>query len=341
MSINKTTATFLLGITLAFGQMEAYAYSGLYAFGDSLSDMGGSSAAEMSLHNTLGFCDPAHPCPIYDNGRFSNGPVAIEYVAQALNIANVHGYAVAGSTSGIGNYIDDGNASTLGNGIQIPPFINIPALPGMDQQLDTFAAQTNGVADPNALYFVWGGSNDLFAAGNNASAQTAIDAASNITKFVGNLAGMGAQHIVVANLPNIGLTPEAASNSQAQLAASSYSVGFNQLLAGGLNSLYASFPTLDLVQFDTYGLFNQIYFNPALYGFSNVTDACFDGLSVCTNPDSYLFMDNVHPTTRTHEILGAAIVSAVPLPPSMLFFVTGIFGWLFHSKVRVNSSYKA
>jgi hypothetical protein len=37
-----------------------------------------------------------------------------------------------------------------------------------------------------------GGSNDLFAAGNNASAQTAIDAASNITKFFGELAGMGA-----------------------------------------------------------------------------------------------------------------------------------------------------
>jgi phospholipase/lecithinase/hemolysin len=137
------------------------------------------------------------------------------------------------------------------------------------------------------------------------------------------------------------LTPEAVGDPLTQLGANSYSVGFNQLLAGGLNSLYASFPTLDLVQFDTYGLFNQIYFNPALYGFSNVTDACFDGLSVCTNPDSYLFMDNVHPTTRTHEILGAAIVSAVPLPPSMLFFVTGIFGWLFHSKVRVNSSYKA
>lgn len=338
MSINKTTATFLLGITLAFGQMEAYAFSGLYAFGDSLSDMGSSAAAKMSLNNTIGFCDPAHPCPIYDKGRFSNGSVAIEYVAQTLNIANVHGYAVAGSTSGVGNYIDGGSASTSGTGF---PFIGIPAFPGMKQQLDTFAAQTNRIADPNALYFVWGGSNDLFAAGTNASAQTAYDAALNITTFVGTLAGMGAQHIVVANLPNLGLTPEAVGDPLTQLGATSYSVGFNQLLAGGLNSLYASFPTLDLVQFDTYSLFNQIYFNPALYGFTNVTDACFDGISLCATPDSYLFMDNVHPTTRTHEILGAAIVSAVPLPPSILFFVTGIFGWLFHSKVRVNSSHKA
>jgi phospholipase/lecithinase/hemolysin len=341
MSINKTTATFLLGITLAFGQMEAYAFSGLYAFGDSLSDMGSSAAAKMSLNNTIGFCDPAHPCPPYDKGRISNGQVAIEYVAQALNIANVNGYAVAGSTSGIGNYIDGGSASTPGTGIKIPPLIDIPAFPGMKQQLDTFAAHTNGIADPNALYFVWGGSNDLFAAENNASTQTAVDAASNITKFVGELAGMGAQHIVVANLPNLGLTPEAVGDPLTQLGANSYSVGFNQLLAGGLNSLYASFPTLDLVQFDTYSLFNQIYFNPALYGFTNVTDACFDGISLCATPDSYLFMDNVHPTTRTHEILGAAIVSAVPLSPSMLFFVTGIFGWLFHSKVRVNSSHKA
>jgi phospholipase/lecithinase/hemolysin len=152
MSINKTTATFLLGITLAFGQMEAYAFSGLYAFGDSLSDMGSSTDAEMSLNHIIGFCDPAHPCPPYFEGRISNDQVAIEYVAQALNIANVHGYAVAGSTSGIGNYVDGGSASTSGTGF---PFIGIPALPGMKQQLDTFATHTKGIADPNALYFVW------------------------------------------------------------------------------------------------------------------------------------------------------------------------------------------
>lgn len=341
MSINKTTATLLLGITLSFGQTQAHAYSGLYAFGDSLSDMGSSAAAEMSLHNTLGFCDPTHPCPPYDNGRISNGPIAIEYVAQALNIANVHGYAVAGSTSGVGNYIDGGNASTSGSGFQIPPFISIPPFPGMAQQLLTFASQTNGVADPNALYFVWGGSNDLFAAGANTSAQTVYDAALNITNFVGELAGMGAQHIVVANLPNIGLTPEAVGNPLVQQVASSYSIGFNQLLAGGLNSLQAANPTLDLVQFDTYSLFNQIYANPALYGFSNVTEACFDGITACANPDSYLFMDNVHPTTRTHEIFGAAIVSAVPLSPSLLFFVTGIFGWLINGRVRTGSRNQA
>ena len=338
MSINKTTATLLLGMTLALSQTAAYAYSGLYAFGDSLTDMGG--AAEMSLHDSLGFCDPTHPCPPYDNGRISNGPVAIEYVARALNITNVYGYAVAGSTSGVGNYIDGGSASTPGTGFNIPLVGTIPPLPGMAQQLQTFATN-HSVADPNALYFVWGGSNDLFAAGANASAQTAYDAALNITNFVGTLAGMGAQHIVVANLPNIGLTPEAASNPLAQLGASSYSVGFNQLLAGGLNSLHGGFPTLDLVQFDTYSLFNRIYANPALYGFSNVTNACFDGVSLCADPGSYLFMDNVHPTTRTHEIFGAAIVSAVPLSPSLLFFVTGIFGWLVNSKTRAGLRNKA
>lgn len=248
MHINKTTAALILGITLAFSQSQVHAYTGLYAFGDSLSDMGGSSASEMSLYNTLGFCDPTHPCPAYDTGRFSNGMVAVEYVAQTLNIANVHGYAVAGSTSGIGNYIDSGSASTSGTGF---PFIGIPPLPGMAQQLQTFKTQTNSVADPNALYFVWGGSNDLFAAGANASQQTVYDAALNISHFVGELAGMGAQQIVVANLPNIGLTPEASSNQQAQQGASIFSIGFNQILAGTLNSVSAAYPTLDLVQFDT------------------------------------------------------------------------------------------
>jgi len=48
--------------------------SQLFSFGDSLSDNGNSKSVSQ---NALGFTFP--PAPYYD-GRYSNGPVAVEYL---------------------------------------------------------------------------------------------------------------------------------------------------------------------------------------------------------------------------------------------------------------------
>ena len=69
-------------------------YSAMYVFGDSLSDNGNIPAAS-------GYRPSA---PYYD-GRFSNGPVAVEYLANNLGIgaADFHDYAVGGATTGLDN----------------------------------------------------------------------------------------------------------------------------------------------------------------------------------------------------------------------------------------------
>ena len=104
---------------MAGGNVWAAPFSSLYVFGDSLSDAGSSPSSVMSLYNTLGFCDPLHPCGFfgpYFEGRISNGPVAPEYLATSLGVtgANFHSYAVAGATSGFGNEVDLGNAANSG-----------------------------------------------------------------------------------------------------------------------------------------------------------------------------------------------------------------------------------
>lgn len=80
----------------------ATAFTGLYAFGDSLSDWGSSPFSVLSIYKLMDpdGCDPMHPCPPYYEGRYSNGPVAVEYLAVSVAPANFYNFAVSGATSG-------------------------------------------------------------------------------------------------------------------------------------------------------------------------------------------------------------------------------------------------
>src|SRR5882672_4728589 len=80
----------------------------LFVFGDSLSDAGNSGLATSAA---TGFTFPPSP---YSDGRFSNGPVAVEYLWNLYNPGNPGGlkpslaggtdYAMGGATTGIQNY---------------------------------------------------------------------------------------------------------------------------------------------------------------------------------------------------------------------------------------------
>lgn len=119
---------------LAGANVWASAFTGLYAFGDSLSDAGNSPSAVLSIYKLLGNnCDPFHPCPPYYNGRYSNGAVAVEQLAASIlpgggSPANFFNFAVSGSTTGIGNYGDGGTATSAG----------VYGLPGMVQQMGLY-----------------------------------------------------------------------------------------------------------------------------------------------------------------------------------------------------------
>ena len=148
MTLVAVSALLLSGL---FSGVNASAapFTSLYAFGDSLSDSGASPSAVTSLYKILGNnCDPTHLCPPYFDGRISNGPVASERLAEALFPAgvtstNFRSYAVAGAGSG-----DQNSGFNLGGMIE---------LPGMKQEFDLYKSDSSGVADPNALYFIWGG----------------------------------------------------------------------------------------------------------------------------------------------------------------------------------------
>lgn len=317
-------------VLLLTSSQPASAFSSVYAFGDSLSDTGNSESSIFSIYNILGQCHPARPCPPYDQGRYSNGPVAVERFADAIlpggsNVDNFHNFSVAGSTTGIGNAGDGGAQTKTG------AFL----LPGMAQQIGAFLSGFSGHADTNALYFVWGGAND-YVAGDSAQS-----AAQNIADYVDLLAEIGAQTIMVPNLPDLSLTPsiKALGNQEVNLARS-FSLDFNQTLTELLNTISISQPNTQIKQFDSYGFFNTIFQNPGAYGFDDVTTACVSLPTICSNPETHVFWDGFHPTAQMHALAAGAMVSQIPLPAAIWLFFSGLIPLFlrqpYSAQIRIN-----
>ncbi len=285
----------LFAILLMFSCLAlAGSYNGVVVYGDSLSDNG----------NLFGAID--YPPPPYWNGRFSNGPVAVEQLAGDLGVG-LTDWAWGGATSGIGNVVDGGDEQNLG----------LLGLPGMT----TSYALTVGSITPQmaagSLFMVWGGANDFSS--NGLTMQTADNAVNYIMGIVNGLQAIGVQHIFVPGMPDLGKTPEYISQGHGSLG-SAISAYFNSELVQALQGKNVQY-------FDTYALMDDVIANPTKYGFTNVTDPCFDGINVCSNPNQYLFWDDFHPTTYADSILADNFLETVtPEPATFIMLGTGVIG---------------
>ncbi len=289
-----------LVVSLASGQ--AFAYSALYAFGDSLSDSGNVSVL-------TGGTVPAAP---YAPGRFSNGPVWVEVLAANLGLAA--NPALLGGT----NY-------AFGGAVTGAPFAS--STPTLSAQVNSlYLPSVGGAADPNALYVVWGGGNDVRNIGQGLNPPLAIgNSVSNILGIVSTLAAAGAQNFLVVNLPDIGLTPEAAAGGPiAQAGATGLSVAFNNGLAANLPGLAAGLG-INVMTLDAFGFLNSVIANAPGNGFTNTTAPCYvSGPTACANPNEYIFWDGIHPTAAAHQLLGQLATAAViPVPPAAFLLLSG------------------
>ena len=288
----------------------------LYVFGDSLSDGG-------NAYLRTGGLFPPFP---YDQ-RFSNGPVAVERLAANLGIpltpslAGGTNYAVGGSATG--QVPVPGTSSTTDNYITVgyPVFAPFFSNTGIEAQVGAFAALPPAFNSSTSLFVLWGGPNDFFI---NPSAVTASATVSNLSGELLQLYGIGARNFLVPNMPDLAITPYGRSLSLAeQLGLHALSIGFNAGLHTALDMLSLS-PGIEIIQFDTFGFFNQVAADPAAFGFTNATDACLSG-GICSSPETYVFWDSVHPTTAAASILGDRFTNAVvPEPAAIILLILGL-----------------
>jgi phospholipase/lecithinase/hemolysin len=112
----------------------------------------------------------------------------------------------------------------------------------------------------------------------------------------------GATQFIVPNLPPLGLVPRLNGSPTTSLPTTEASVLYNIVLGSGIALLHEfNFDKrLQISQLDVFALFNKIVANPSDYSLEDVADSS-QGMSV--DPDSYLFWDDLHPTTHGHHIL--------------------------------------
>ncbi|WP_052050319.1 SGNH/GDSL hydrolase family protein [Leptolyngbya sp. KIOST-1] len=267
-------------------------FNSLTIFGDSLSDPG-------NLFRLTGFFPPFP----YSQGRFSNGDIWVDYLASDLGLepAQVQNFALGGATTGRDNGLDPLIGSITGID---------PNLPGLLDQVDSYLGSLGeGAANPDGLYVVWAGANDLFNLPSDPAAIPAFLANSvqNIATAIGSLAARGADTFLVPNLPNLGLTPRTLLDGTSQQA-TALSLGFNGGLANALTALEQALP-IDIIPVDLFGLTNEIIGAPAEFGFTNVTDPLFNPLlpngpdPLLLNDPGFFWWDQQHPTTRVHDLL--------------------------------------
>ncbi len=295
---NKLFFKYILILCLCLPiQAWSFPYSDIYVFGDSLSDTG-------RLFEVTGI----PPTPYYD-GRFSNGEVWVEILAKNfldLEYNPANNFAWGGATTG--------ETNVWGEDLGLE-------LPGLQQQVDTYLADTNYVADPNGLYVVWAGSND-FLGGFSSEEDIAIAVAiavTNIITAVTKLHLYGAKNILVPTMPNLGITPIVrALGPEAMAIMTGLTVAFNQTLTQEL----ANNPDLQsvVIQVDIPTSLEMIISDETIapVKITNVTDACFnidtDPPTICEESSEYLFWDDVHPTTAVHQAIALVFYSAVAEP---------------------------
>jgi phospholipase/lecithinase/hemolysin len=277
--------TLITGLpTAAFSaSLSAQNFEAIYVFGDSFSDDGNVFKA------TGGFNPPSPP---YFEGRFSNGPVWVEYLANKLGTTSTN-FAYGGSSTGIGNAV-------------VP---ELP-LPGLLTQVNLFT-QSNLNADANALYTVWAGANDyLFGGVTDPTVPL-----NNLSTAVTSLYAAGARDIMVVNLADMGKFPARRVDSEISSNLNALTKAHNSGLAATLDFLSQQKPDINIIPLDVNSLFNRAITAPTEFGFTNVTDSCLIGVVVCDNPNEYLFWDDYHPTTTAHELVGELAFSALKPEP--------------------------
>ena len=314
---------FLLATVFALPPVLAATpqYEAFYVFGDSLSDTG-NDLIMTKLQKLEPAIPPSEsPHKTYYQGRFSNGPVAAEYLWRQLRsdaalvpflsnpsmaLTGGIGFAFGGSTSGYLN--------------QMPGGLFVPGVLG---QIELYRKALKGKQPKTrALYAVWTGANDYLMG----RTEQPSEVVANIVKAIQTLYSLGARDFLIPNLPDLGLTPmvQMTDGGPAQLLALTQS--HNALLAQALNQLRPRLRGIQNFHVDLFALSqnllgdpeNVTIFPPALEALlpgAGATDCFIVDPAICPDVDltpeskapHFAFWDLMHPTTFIHKLYGDAM----------------------------------
>jgi len=328
---------FCLGITTLplLAQNPLYPYTGMVAFGDSLSDGGNLNSLlsglleENEVQNLTGW-DPNY----YYNYRFSNGPVWVDYLYTSLGFGPV---GAMGTNDGV-NHMNGTNFAWAGSRSGTGSYGGI--FPNLLTQIDYYSRQLGEnnefLPDPaTTLFTLWSGANDVFASVDKDDPITPAQVAGNLSLAITSLYADGGRFFVVPNLPPIGLIPSYIDDPIKGPKAMAFVDSYNSLLDTELAALSENLDDLHIIKVDIHALFLTIMADPAEYGFTNVTDTAYIRYGeepypvidppygeLTPNSEGYFYWDAAHGTTAANALIAeAAYFAAVPEPSTWLYLL--------------------
>jgi phospholipase/lecithinase/hemolysin len=353
MRINRLIVLVLGVVTGALTPITARAVpSNVFVFGDSLSDTG--TLAEALGHNA--------PNPPSFHDSFTNGPVAVELLAERFGLRADPSLWLTGFTD-TAHLFPPG--SVPGTNYAVGGATAAGGATGLPNQVGAFLNHMGQLASSDALYLVMIGGNDVRTAAHAGNSAGVIAGVNSELAMIQLLLSKGATHFLIPNVPNVGAIPEFTQDSPAGQAATAtaFSILYDQLLAGGIQSLISQNPNDSFLSFDLFAFNSAIGANAANLGFTNTTDRCYtNAVTVFVNPvvplqdtpgcgaidpvlgaaniDHFLFWDNIHPTSRVQAMWAGGFAATVPEPATVTLFGLGLLtvSWVAWRRARIGGT---
>lgn len=274
--------TVVIGLASTAARAAAPSYDSLIVFGDSYCDVG-------NLFLATGGAEAAAP---YYNMRFSNGPLWVDHVAGFL------GVPLQPSLTGGTDYAFGGAWVTEPQ--------SVTGVPSVPEQVKLYLLHNGGKADPNALYILEGGGNDILDTTSGSPQALGQEIAEGIATSQLLLRQAGARHFVIPDLFNVGLLPAAAGNvAFATTASEATDKTLDELLEAE-----DLFPGVHIFRLNVFSLMTAIQTDPSHFGFSDISDPCLT-TTICADPDHTFFWDTHHPTEFGHAFFAVTLENAL------------------------------
>lgn len=290
----------------------------IVGFGDELSDNGNGSFAH-------GMTDGTN---VYGYGTWTNGPVAISYMADALGLP-LTDYAFGGCCGGgsAGATLDNTyTASDAGS-------------PSLQDQVANYTSAVNGgaLSAGQSLGFIWVGQNDLshhtdaFWLGDPNNQKFADSLSSYTVSAVTNLLDLGMPYVFVSNLPPkqiMPVTPEYLCGGTDNSCTETWGqviTNANQQLEQTLTSTFGD----KVIYYDSFSYITNLANDAVSLGFTQpltkfcdgqgdqswdecmVTGKTASGQTEIVGWDDFFWMNFIQPTTRVHQLIGEDMANTV------------------------------
>ncbi len=251
----------------------------IVVLGDSLSDT--NNLRSKTFQFTL-------PPQLYWKGRFSNGPIWVDYVKSTLKIS-VKNYAVGGAETG-----------------QISGLKSL-FIDSLKEQAQKYLQESTSAERRHDLLVIWIGPNNYFVK-NNDNPKNVVD---DIGRVARQTLSYKIQRLVLGTMPELAFLPvppghkKARPDSEFVQITKKHNTRIKQLV----KYLAERFPDRAVLTFDAHSIYSKTTSYPKDYGFANLKRACYpgdvfgsfyQGNSLCKKFLSTRHWDYVHPNTMMH-----------------------------------------